>query len=110
SIVNKLRYRIKHNNTIHFKSTLDEIDDNKICLKLKIELKTIKKYQSFINNTLIYTNITNCPIQGINNKIKLIKIISFGYRNYNNLRNRALLTSRLYASTIKKEIKQPTVA
>ena len=54
--------------------------------------------------------MSNAPIEGINNKIKLIKRISFGYRNYNNLRNRALLTSRLYASTIKKEIKQPTVA
>lgn len=108
--VNKLRYSLKHNNSIDFMSTLDEIDANKVCLKLKIVLKTLKKYQSFINNTLIYPNITNGPIEGINNKIKLIKRISFGYRNYNNLRNRALLTSRLYASTFKKEIKQPTVA
>lgn len=109
-VVNKLRYSLKHNNSIDFMSTLDEIDANKVCLKLKIVLKTLKKYQSFINNTLKYPNITNGPIEGINNKIKLIKRISFGYRNYNNLRNRALLTSRLYASTIKKEIKQPTVA
>ncbi|RIO39008.1 ISL3 family transposase, partial [Staphylococcus nepalensis] len=83
------------NNSIDFISTLDEIDANKVCLKLKIILKTLKKYQSFINNTLKYPNITNGPIEGINNKIKLIKRISFGYRNYNNLRNRALLTSRL---------------
>ncbi len=78
--------------------------------KLKIVLKTLKKYQLYIDNTLKYPNITNGPIEGINNKIKLIKRISFGYRNYDNLRNRILLTSRLYASPIKKEIKQPKVA
>lgn len=73
-------------------------------------LENLKKYQSFINNTLKYPNITNGPIDGINNKVKLIKLISFGYRNYDNLRNRILLTSRLYVSSIKKEIKQPKVA
>ncbi|MGX0046157.1 hypothetical protein ACUXML_002058, partial [Staphylococcus haemolyticus] len=40
----------------------------------------------------------------------LIKRVSFGYRNYDNLRNRIIITSRLFASTTKKEIKQPKVA
>ncbi|OEK61731.1 transposase [Staphylococcus equorum] len=109
-IVNKLRYSLKHNNSIDFMNILDEIDTNKVCFKPKIVLKNLKKYQSFINNTLKYPNITNGPIDGINNKVKLIKLISFGYRNYDNLRNRILLTSRLYVSSIKKEIKQPKVA
>ncbi|WP_436951856.1 ISL3 family transposase [Staphylococcus shinii] len=109
-VVNKLRYSLNYNNSIDFMNTLDEIDANKVCFKLKIVLKTLKKYQSFINNTLKYPNITNGPIEGINNNVKLIKRISFGYRNYDNLRNRILLTSRLYASPIKKEIKQPKVA
>ena len=52
--------------------------------------------------------MTNGPLEGINNKIKLIKRLSFGYRNYN-LRNRIIITSRLFASTTK-EIKQPKVA
>lgn len=109
-VVNKLRCSLKHNNSIDFMNILDEIDTNKVCFKLEIVLKTLKKYQSFINNTLKYPNITNDPIEGINNKVKLIKRISFGYRNYDNLRNRILLTSRLYVSSIKKEIKQPKVA
>ncbi|MGX0048700.1 transposase, partial [Staphylococcus haemolyticus] len=57
-----------------------------------------------------YSNLTNGPLEGINNKIKLIKRLSFGYRNYDNLRNRIIITSRLFASTTKKEIKQPKVA
>ena len=109
-IVNELRYSLKQNNSIDFITTLNEIDTNKVCFKLKIVLKTLKKYQLYIDNTLKYPNITNGPIEGINNKIKLIKRISFGYRNYDNLRNRILLTSRLYASSTKKEIKQPKVA
>ena len=78
--------------------------------QIKIVLKTLKKYQLYIDNTLKYPNITNGPIESINNKIKLIKRISFEYRNYDNLRNRILLISRLYASPIKKEIKQLKVA
>ncbi|MEC5302656.1 ISL3 family transposase [Staphylococcus shinii] len=109
-VVNELRYSLKHNNSKDFITTLNEVELNEVCFKLKIVLKTLKKYQLYIDNTLKYPNITNGPIEGINNKIKLIKRISFGYRNYDNLRNRILLTSRLYASPIKKEIKQPKVA
>ena len=109
-VVNELRYGLKHNNSKDFITTLNEVELNEVCFKLKIVLKTLKKYQLYIDNTLKYPNITNGPIEGINNKIKLIKRISFGYRNYDNLRNRTLLTSRLYASQNKKEIKQPKVA
>lgn len=80
-------------------------------LQIKNRLKNLKKYQLYIDNTLKHPNKTNGPIEGINNKIRLIKRISFGYRSYDNLRNRILLTSRLYdSSTKKKEIKQPKVA
>ncbi|OLF31582.1 hypothetical protein BSZ11_09185 [Staphylococcus sp. 47.1] len=70
--------------------------------QIENRLENLKKNQSFINNTLKYLNITNDPIKGINNKVKLIKRISFGYRNYDNLRNRHLTTSRLYTSSTKK--------
>ncbi|RFU02415.1 hypothetical protein DT248_05140, partial [Staphylococcus haemolyticus] len=43
-------------------------------------------------------------------ELLIIKRVSFGYRNYDNLRNRIIITSRLFASTTKKEIKQPKVA
>ena len=51
---------------------------------------------------MTYSNLTNGPLEGINNKIKLIKRVSFGYRNYDNLRNRIIITSRLFASTTKR--------
>ncbi|MGV3129361.1 transposase, partial [Staphylococcus simulans] len=38
----------------------------------------------------------NGAIEGINNKIKLIKRISYGYRSFNNLRNRIMLVFSLF--------------
>ncbi|WP_144501345.1 transposase, partial [Bacillus sp. WP8] len=67
-------------------------------------------YLPYIGHTIHHPQLTNGPLEGINNKIKLIKRVSFGYRNYDNLRNRIIITSRLFASTTKKEIKQPKVA
>ena len=79
-----------------------------MCPKLRPVIRTLRRLAAFIENTMTYSNLTNGPLEGINNKIKLIKRVSFGYRNYDNLRNR-IINSRLFAST-KKEIKQPKVA
>ena len=75
-----------------------------MCPKLRPVIRTLRRL-AFIENTMTYSNLTNGPLEGINNKIKLIKRVSFGYRNYDNLRNRIIITSRLFASTTK-EIKQ----
>ncbi|MBI5976105.1 transposase, partial [Staphylococcus canis] len=58
--------------------------------KLRTVIKTLNSYIPFITNTLEYANFTNGPIEGINNKIKLIKRVSFGYRNYEHFRNRII--------------------
>lgn len=53
-----------------------------------------------------YPHLTNDPIEGINNKIKLIKRISHGYRNFLNFRNRILIIFKVFGSEYKKRIKQ----
>ena len=70
-----------------------------MCPKLRPVIRTLRRLATFIENTMTYSNLTNGPLEGINNKIKLIKRVSFGYRNYDNLRNRIIITSRLFAST-----------
>ncbi|MCC3657800.1 ISL3 family transposase, partial [Staphylococcus haemolyticus] len=50
------------------------------------------------------------PLKRIKNKTKLHKRVFFGYRKYDNLRKRIIITSRLFVSTTKKEIKQLKVA
>ena len=42
--------------------------------------KTLKKYKRQIKNTMYYNGISNGPLEGINNEIKVIKRISYGYR------------------------------
>ncbi|MFI6203034.1 transposase [Staphylococcus warneri] len=64
------------------------------------------KYLPYITNTIRYPHLTNGPIEGINNKIKLIKRVSYGYRNFYNFRNRILIISRIFVNEYKKNTKQ----
>ncbi|WP_252187541.1 transposase [Anaeromonas gelatinilytica] len=48
----------------------------------------------YINNTLKY-NYSNGIIGGINNKIKVIKQIAFGFRCFYHFKNRILITQNL---------------
>ncbi|MCY1595974.1 transposase, partial [Staphylococcus pettenkoferi] len=43
---------------------------------------------------------------GINNKIKLIKRVSYGYRNIENFKARILIIARMFVSENKKRTKQ----
>ncbi len=61
---------------------------------MKTSIKTIKKYMEYIENALYY-GYTNGILEGINNKIKVIKRISFGYRSFYHLKNRILITQNL---------------
>lgn len=58
---------------------------------MKTSSKTLKKYTSAIRNTFIYA-FSNGPLEGINNKIKVIKRIAFGFRSFTSFRNRILLS------------------
>ena len=42
-------------------------------------LKTIKKHKSEIENSFVLPRLTNGPIEGVNNHIKVIKRIAYGY-------------------------------
>ncbi|NGB28830.1 transposase, partial [Staphylococcus aureus] len=77
---------------------------------LKVYARFIRICDTFNSVTFDYYNLSNGPLEGINNKIKLIKRTSFGYGSYNHLRNRILLCSKLYAPKSKKEVKQCLVA
>lgn len=54
-------------------------------------IKTTKKYKNYIIN-MFSCDYTNGVIEGINNKIKVIKRIAFGYKSYVHFRNRILIT------------------
>lgn len=109
-IINQLRYHLKYNDLNGFIEILTSVNLSDVHQTLKPAIRTLKRHMGFIQNTFSYINLSNGPLEGINNKVKLIKRTSFGYRNYDHLRNRILLCSKLYAPTFKKEVKQNLVA
>ena len=58
--------------------------------EMKTALKTLTNYQNYIKNT-IETSYTNGVLEGINNKIKVIKRIAFGYRSFYHFKARILI-------------------
>lgn len=71
-------------------------------LKISDWLVEAKEYYSHSNKTIIRwigeiiayfdERMTNGVVEGINNKLKLIKRSAYGFRNFDNFRNRVLLT------------------
>ena len=58
--------------------------------EMKTALKTLTNYQDYIKNT-IETTYSNGVLEGINNKIKVIKRIAFGYRSFYHFKARILI-------------------
>lgn len=68
------------------------------CLKIVKQLKsknkayeglsrvctTFENLLPYIKNTFDYPHLTNGPVEGMNNKIKVLKRNAFGYRNFTN--------------------------
>ena len=83
---------IKHNNFKRFEEILKKYlaSKEKISKKMMVALKTLKKYMKYIEN-MFESNITNGLIEGLNNKIKSIKRIAFGYSNFSNFKKRVLI-------------------
>ncbi|WP_436862677.1 transposase, partial [Staphylococcus caeli] len=101
-ILNALRM----NNPKRFEEVLNKAKNEDISEGLKRIIKTFIEYLPYIENTMSYPKFTNGPIEGIINKIKLIKRNAYGYHNFINFRNRILIISRLFVSQHKKYIKQ----
>ena len=56
-------------------------------------IKTLKKLRKYVVNSLKY-DYTNAMVEGKNNKIKVIKRVSYGYRSFRNFKARIMLMER----------------
>lgn len=65
-----------------------------VCGYMKTAVKTLMKYKTYVENTCKY-DYNNGVLEGINNLIKTIKRIAFGYRCYYHLKNRILIIRNL---------------
>ena len=59
--------------------------------EFKTAITAFRNNYSYILNTLKYRHISNGPTEGFNNKIKVLKRISYGVRNFKYFRNRILM-------------------
>lgn len=76
----------------HLSYFKDKVND-----KMKTSIDTCFYYLEYIKNSFIY-DYSNGPIEGVNNFIKVLKRIAFGYRNFANFRTRIFITRNLLAS------------
>lgn len=98
-----LTYALKQTDIKTFNQYLNQSTEYPVSKKMRTVLMTFKKYRPYITHTLEHPTLTNGPIEGINNSIKVLKRVAFGYRNFAHFRNRILLMTRLYQkSNIKK--------
>jgi len=67
---------------------------------MRTSLKTLRKHLPFIENSFIYP-YNNGRIEGINNKIKVLNRVAYGYRNFMNYKKRILIHFKLKAVDIK---------
>lgn len=88
-----LLFAIQSKNVNRFNHLL-ETEHPMISPELQTSFQTFKTYTSYIYNTLT-TPYTNGPIEGINNKIKVIKRIAFGYRSFYHFKSRILMIQNL---------------
>ena len=58
-------------------------------------LKTLKIYFCYIKNTLEYS-YSNGGMERNNNTCKLLKSISFGYRNFKNTKSRIMIVTNIF--------------
>ena len=56
-------------------------------------IKTLKKLRKYVVNSLKY-DYTNAIVEGKNNKIKVIKRVSYGYRSFRNFKTMIMLMER----------------
>src|SRR5699024_11979628 len=109
-IVYQLGDAYRTNNWPRFESTLIQAKQLQLPAGLKRVLRSFKKYKTYIHNTFSYPGLTNGPIEGINNKIKVLKRTAYGYRNYSHFRDRILLMTRLYVPQTNKKDQATTYA
>ena len=66
---------------------------DKIPMCFRKSVKSLKKLRKYVLNSLKY-DYTNAMVEGKNNKIKVIKRVSYGYRSFRNLKARIMLMER----------------
>ncbi|EHJ08902.1 transposase, ISSmi5, partial [Staphylococcus simiae CCM 7213 = CCUG 51256] len=99
--VNRLRALIMHHKSDLFVEQINQdLNNTDIDKRLKRVINSFKDYLPEIINTLNHPTRSNGAIEAMNNNIKVLKRVAYGFRNFYNFRNRILITYKLFG---KKE-------
>ncbi|MGY3725684.1 ISL3 family transposase [Granulicatella balaenopterae] len=104
-IAHQLRDALADKDFEQFKAALIEAKHSPISKGLRRLIRTFTKLLPYIENTFNYP-YTNGPIEGLNNKIKVLKRNAYGYRNFDHFKARIFLMMKLYAPDPKKQTLQ----
>ena len=101
--VHEIREAIKAKDSVELEKYID-MDTKGLSKGVAKAINTMKKHKEYMLNSVKY-EYSNGPLEGFNNKIKLLKRVSYGYSSFSNFRLRILIMSRLFVSEYKNNIK-----
>lgn len=93
-IYQDLLYYLQKKDYISFNKILEEPNIN-ISNQMKTSIKSLKNFSEYIKNTLEYV-YNNGVMERNNNTCKLIKRISYGFRNFRNMKSRVLIITNVF--------------
>src|SRR5699024_11220368 len=88
-----IKTKDNHNNKT-IKKILENQSHQLLSKYMKTSSKTLRKHLPYIKNSFIYP-YNNGRIEGINNKIKVLNRVAYGYRSFTNFKNRIILHFKL---------------
>ena len=97
-LIQDLREALEKDDFDRFKALIN--DKSTLPRYMFTAVKTLRKYKRQIKNTMYYNGLSNGPLEGINNKTKVIKHISYGYRSFSNFKSKILLVFSLFTHSV----------
>lgn len=94
NLYQNILYYLQHRDYNGFNKVINEKQEN-ISSFMNTTFKTLKKYSKYIKNTLEYS-YSNGVMERNNNTCKLIKRISFGFRNFRNMKSRIMIITNIF--------------
>lgn len=91
-------YHLQHRNYEGFNKVVNK-EYKDISKQIQITLNTLKKYSKYIKNTLEYS-YSNGVMERNNNTCKLIKRISFGFKNFRNMKSRIMIITNIFRKVL----------
>ena len=90
-----LLYYLQHRDYNGFLNIVNSCDNIVLSNKMLTSINTLKKYSQYIRNTLEYP-FNNGVMERNNNTCKLLKRISFGFRNFRNMKSRIIIITNIF--------------